>query len=102
MACFLLFVCDVVPFTSLSLLAIPVMNTMNVKIMICNVTQCSLVDRPTFGRNLLHHLGGGRQVAKVEWKHRVPTYIECIFNCVGCMREYNFPDASNISILTVV
>ena len=59
MACFVLFVCDVVTFTSLSLLVIPVINTINVKIMICDVTQCSLVDRPTFGRNLLHHLGGG-------------------------------------------
>jgi len=83
MACFVLFVCDVVAVTLLSLLAVPVTNTMNVKIMICDVTQCSLVDRPTFGRNLLYYLGG---VAKVERKHQVPTYTECIFNCVGCMR----------------
>jgi hypothetical protein len=83
MACFVSFVCDVVAVTLLSLLALPVTNTMNVKIMICDVTQCSLVDRPTFGRNLLFHLGG---VAKFERKHQVPTYTECIFNCVGCMR----------------
>jgi hypothetical protein len=57
MACFVLFVCNVVAFTSLSLLAILVMNTMNVEIMICDVTQCSLVDRPTFGRNLMETSG---------------------------------------------
>jgi hypothetical protein len=58
MVCFVLFVYDVVEFTSLSLLVIPVMNTMNVKIMISDVTQCSFVDRLTFGRNLLRHLEG--------------------------------------------
>jgi len=29
--------------------------------------------------------GGGGGLAKVKWKHQVPYYTECIFNCVGCI-----------------
>jgi len=47
-------------------------------------TQGSLVDWAKFGRDPLENLGGGG-LAKVKWKHQVPYYTECIFNCVGCI-----------------